>query len=121
MTVRYLRKSASAQDRLAILSVLKRWPTPIFPDDRLLSSCDIAEICDLTPDRASVILYELAEQGHIARRTVRQPNGPGTVSYFQHIPGHQFAVYVSKSKPRPNQKRKPKVSKPLPLETAWRR
>ena len=108
--IRYLRKSASVQDRLFVLWLLRRSAV------REYTTWELAGMANLPPVRASIILYELANQGHIARRFESRPK---RYALFRHIPGHKFAVYQSKSKPRPNQKRKAKAWKPL-LEQVWR-
>lgn len=114
MTTRHLKRSASVRDRLVVLGQLRRRGA------QEMSSAEIAEACSLTPARASVLLYEMANQGHISRRTEPQRNGPGRIAYFKHVPGYEFEVYQSKSNPRRNQKRgaKPKAGLPL-LETVW--
>ncbi len=108
--IRYLKRSASVRDRLVVLGLLR------IRNTRELTTADIASMSDLTPQRASVILYELANQGHIARRFESQPYRH---ALFQHIPGYRFEVYQSKSKPRPKQKRKAKAERPL-LDKVWR-
>lgn len=111
--IRHLKKSASASLRMAILEFLS------FYYDQEFSAKQLAGTFGQHPCRMSVILYELANQGHIARRRIGQVKGPGTISYFKHIPGHAFEVYQSKSKPRPKQKRKAKAERPL-LDKVWR-
>lgn len=108
--LRYLKKSASVQDRLRILTHLKA----VSPSS--YSTPELAYKLGIPKARMSILLYELANQGHIARRFKSSPTHH---ALFTHIPGYEFDVYKSKSKPRPNQKRKAKSCKTL-LEQAWR-